>query len=338
MKIIKGLLITLLALLVIWIILALFSPKGYNVSREITTEASLEKVWNQISTFEKWQNWSPWKINDSNLKSKYEGTSGSVGSMTSWVGDPQSGTGNMTITEVIPNSKLGYDLQFEEFPVSKGFIEITEENGISTISWNNKGDLPFFMRPVTFFGMFDNMMGPNFEVGLLILKELAESSPEPLKKEIEVSQVEMPEVNCLGIRHKTTMAKVMTKEFFETNYQTIFAAIGEVNIQVTGNSSCIYYSWNELDSTTEVFPCVSVSSSLEIAPVGLQLVLVPASRAVKSTYYGSAEESMATHLKIDDYCKEYNLKTGLVIEEYVNAATATSEDELITNIYYQIIE
>ena len=182
MKIIKGLLITLLALLVIWIILALFSPKGYNVSREITTEASLEKVWNQISTFEKWQNWSPWKINDSNLKSKYEGTSGSVGSMTSWVGDPQSGTGNMTITEVIPNSKLGYDLQFEEFPVSQGFIEITEENGISTISWNNKGDLPFFMRPVTFFGMFDNMMGPNFEVGLLIIKELSESIPEPLKK------------------------------------------------------------------------------------------------------------------------------------------------------------
>ena len=244
----------------------------------------------------------------------------------------------MTITEVIPNSKLGYDLQFEEFPVSQGFIEITEENGISTISWNSKGDLPFFMRPVTFFGMFDNMMGPNFEVGLLILKELAESSPEPLKKEIEVSQVEMPEVNCLGIRHKTTMAKVMTQEFFETNYQTIFAAIGEVNIQVTGNSSCIYYSWNELDSTTEVFPCVPVSSSLEIAPVGLQLVLVPASRAVKATYYGSAEESMATHLKIDDYCKEYNLKTGLVIEEYVNTATVTSGDELITNIYYQIIE
>lgn len=25
----------------------------------------------------------------------------------------------------------------------------------------------------------------------------------------------MPEVNCLGIRHKTTMAKVMTQEFLK---------------------------------------------------------------------------------------------------------------------------
>lgn len=183
MKIIKGLLTTLIALLLTWIILALFSPKGYNVVRVVTTEASLEKVWNQISTLEKWQNWSIWKVKDSSLKIKYEGTSGAVGSKMSWVGDPKlSRIGKMTITEIIPNRKLGYDLKFKEFPVSQGFIIISEENGTYKISWNNKGDLPFFIRPVTLLGIFDKLIGPYFEVELLIIKELAESSPKPLKK------------------------------------------------------------------------------------------------------------------------------------------------------------
>jgi effector-binding domain-containing protein len=339
MKIIKGLLITLLALLAIWVILALFSSKGYDVTREITTEASPEKIWNQISTFEEWQNWSPWKEKDSTLISEYAGTPGTVGSKTSWVGNPDlSGTGSMTINEVLPNSKLGYDLQFGEFSSSKGFIEISEVNGTSKIVWNDKGDLPFFMRPMALFGMFDKMMGPDFEAGLASIKKLAESSSEAASQEITVSQVEMAEAKYLGIRHKTTMAEVMTQEFFASNYQKIFGAIGSENIEVAGNSSCIYYSWNEEDSTTEAFPCVPVSSSVEKAPEGMELVSMPSGKVVKGTFTGPFSGAMATHIKIGEFCEANNLKTGLVYEEYVNAATAVSEDELITNIFYQIIE
>ena len=49
-------------------------------------------------------------------------------------------------------------------------------------------------------------------------------------------------------------------------------------------------------------------------------------------------EAIDAHNKMEAYCNENNLKAGLSIEEYVNAETAVSEDELITNIYYLVTE
>ena len=339
MKIIKGLLIAFVALFAIWVMLALFSPKEYSVTRVISTEATPSQVWSQISTFEKWQVWSPWKQKDATLKSTFDGTPGTIGSKTNWVGDPKlSGKGSMVITEVIPNEKLAYGLQFEEFSESNGAIELSEDNGKTVISWNDKGDLPFLMRPVTLFGMFDNMMGPDFEIGLNNIKKLAEESEVVLEENTAISKVVMQEANFLGKRYKTSMSEVITKEFFSNNYELIFGEIVKNNIVISGNSSCIYYSWNELDSTTEVFPCVPVQSKVSEAPEGLELVSIPKSNAVKGTFYGSFEGSIETHIKMDEFCKKNNLNTGLVIEEYENASSAETEEELITNIYYLIVE
>ncbi len=340
MKFLKGLLITLVALFLVYVLLAVFSPKEYSVTRELEVDASKEAVWSQINTFEKWQAWSPWKEKDSTLTSTFEGSAGTIGSKTTWIGDPElSGTGSMTLKESVPNEKIVYDLEFPEWEsVSEGYIALEEtESGGTKMTWNDKGALPFLMRPMGMFGMFDKMMGPDFEKGLENIGKVA-SIAKPEKKGIEMSEVELPEITYLGVRHKTTMAEVMTQEFFATNYQNIFTTVGKENIQVAGNSACIYYSWNEVDSTAEAFPCVPISAKPETTPEGMEAVVIPAGNVVKATYYGSYENGMEAHLKIDEYCKEKGLKTGLVIEEYVNAATAESDDDLITNIFYYIIE
>ena len=339
MKFIKGLLITLLALFAIWVILALFSSKGYDVTREIKTEASPEQIWNQISEFEKWQSWSPWKAKDPSMESEYQGTPGTIGSKTSWVGDPElSGTGNMTINEVVPNNKLGYDLQFGDISSSKGFIEINKVEDSSKITWNDKGDLPFLMRPMALFGMFEKMMGPDFEAGLAKIKELAESDNSSTPKEIVISQVDMTETKYLGVRHKTTISELMKAEFFGTNFGNIMGAMDKENIQMAGYPSCIYYDWNEVDSTAEALPCIPFASSITKIPEGMEVVTAPTCKALKAAYYGPYNGAAVAHMKLDEYCKANAIKTGLVIEEYANDPTEVAESDILTNIYYLILD
>ena len=339
MKFLKGLLFTIIALVLVYLIIAIFAPSSYSVTRELTVNSSKEAVWNQINTFEKWQAWSPWKEKDSTLETTYEGTPGEVGSKSSWVGDPEiSGTGNMTIRESVPNDRIVYDLEFPEWESkSVGSIKLEDVEDGTKVIWNDAGDFPFLSRPFMLLMDMDEMMGKDFERGL---EKLATASANaiPEIKPIEISETELPTRSYLGIRHKTTIAEVTTQEFFATNYKNIFTAVGVQGIQPSGNSSCIFYSWNEEDSTAEAFPCVPIPETLESTPEGMEVVTIPAGKVVKATYYGAYEGGMEAHMKIGEYCKEKNLNSGLVIEEYVNAATAESEEDLITNIYYYLLE
>lgn len=340
MKFLKGLLFTLIALILVYLIIAIFSPNNYSVTRELTVDSSIEAVWNQINTFEKWQNWSPWKQKDSTLTSSFEGTPGEVGSKTSWVGDPElSGTGSMTLKESIPNEKFVYDLEFPEWEsTSEGYIMLEDaENGGTKITWNDQGELPFIMRPLGLFGMFDRMMGPDFENGLENMKVSAQSFV-PNSKTLTITEIELPAISYLGIRHKTTMAEVMEAEFYSSNYGVIMGALSGNEDKVTGAPVAIYYSWNESDSTTEIVPAIPVNDST-LSYEGTEMVSIPAGKAVKAAYYGPYAGSENAHYALDAYVKEKELKTGLVVEEYANdPTTVASPEEILTNIYYYILE
>ncbi|MDA9261815.1 GyrI-like domain-containing protein, partial [Flavobacteriales bacterium] len=223
---------------------------------------------------------------------------------------------------------------------SEDTFVLTESEGKTSVSWSDHMKIPFIIRPMMMFmGMntdkMDEMMGPDFEKGLSNIKKLAESN----STEMKISQVEMPATNYLGIRHKTTFSEVMTSEFFGTNYGQLMGFIGKEKIQMSGSPAAIYYSWNETDSTTEVLPCIPVSNTETIIPEGMEIVSLPLSKAVKAAYYGPYNGASSAHIKLGAYCKENNIVTGTVIEEYANDPTAVaSESEILTNIYYLIIE
>lgn len=344
MKILKGLLITVLAILAIWVLLALFSTPSTHVERSLEINAPAETVWSKISEFKKWEKWSPWKEKDPTINNTYTGTEGEVGSKMSWVSD-SSGVGYMELLEVIPNEKMVAKLAFTEpwESSSEDTFTLSENEGKTTVTWADHMDIPFLARPIMLFmGMnnekMDEMMGPDFEKGLQNIKALAESDNTTSSQEIAVTKEEVGEAKFLGIRHKTSMSEVLKQEFFATNFGKIFGVVSSQNIQMAGNSSCIYFEWNEVDSTAEAFPCVPVTNSLEEAPEGMEIVTIPAGNVVKASFKGSFTGAMAAHQKIAEYCTSNNIKTGIVYEEYVNAATVTDENEMITNIFYQIIE
>lgn len=175
MKTIKGILFLALALVAIYIVTALLTPSSYLVERSITIDAPSEVIFEKVSKFNNWDSWSPWKEQDPSSSFTLKGEDGQVGTNYSWTGDPEkTGKGGMTITEVIKNSKFGYDLAFTEpwESSSKGYFTLVNKNGVTELTWADGGDIPFMARPMMYFMDLEGMMGPMFERGLFKIDSL----------------------------------------------------------------------------------------------------------------------------------------------------------------------
>jgi len=86
-----------------------------------------------------------------------------------------------------------------------------------------------------------------------------------------------------------------------------------------------------------VFPAFVVSPETETAAEGFEVVTLEKSKAVVAEYYGDYTGAYQAHIELGEYFKENNLKSGLVIEEYVNDPKEVPVEELLTKIYYLII-
>lgn len=343
MKFLKGLLIVFVTLAIIWFVLAFLGPKNYEVVRIKEINAPANVVWQQIYDFKNWPNWSPWQEKDPSVKNEFEGEAGTVGSKMSWVGDEElSGTGSMIITEAIPNNKLWYDLSFVvPFEMkSNGGFTLEENEGITTVTWLDRGDFSFLARPFMLFMDLDAQIGPDFERGLFKIDSLATAQYELLKSKQETKVIEttFPGNNYVAVRHKTTMAEAMTHEFYKNNFQYLGKYVGETQSKLSGFPSAITYVWNEVDSTCEIALAFPIEGLTAVNQPGYEFISIGEQKAIMAKHYGAYDGVGETHLKIDAYAKEKGLKVGLCIEEYANDPTTVPEEEILTNIYYLIEE
>jgi hypothetical protein len=109
-KLFRVLGISILALLVILLVLAVVQPKDVLIERSLTIKSPHAAVFNQIKYFKNWVNWSPWVAQEPNVKLVYLGDDGQVNSGYHWKGD-DLGEGEM-INTGIRNDQLDFRLQF----------------------------------------------------------------------------------------------------------------------------------------------------------------------------------------------------------------------------------
>lgn len=342
MKFIKGLFITLLALVVVYFLFAFFLPNATHVERSVTINSSKSEVWNQINDFEKWQNWSPWMKKDPTIKNTFSGELGAIGSTMSWTSD-SSGVGEMKILETISEQSLKASLTFKEpwESYSENLLTLSESNGETTLTWSDHMEIPLIARPIMYFmginqNKMDEMMGPDFENGLATIKELAESS-KPVSKPMEIKEMDFVSATYFGIRHKTTMSEIMKPEFFENNYALISEEIKKNGFTPSGAPVAFYYSWNEEDSTTEIVAAIPLFISSPVAVNGFEFITIPDSKVVKGAYFGAYETGQEGHIQLGAYCEKNGIETELVMEEFANdPKSVSSPSEILTNIYYFI--
>jgi hypothetical protein len=159
-------------------IIPLMLPSKKHLERSIEINASKEKVYEQISSFKNWVNWSPWQEKDPNAVLTYSGTEHRIGHSFSWKGDPKKvGQGSMTITSLDRNRNMVSELQFGKNPnTSPCTFKLEDYMGKTKVTWSFDAD--FGMRlPARYFGlMAEKFLGPDYEKGLANLKNYCEKN------------------------------------------------------------------------------------------------------------------------------------------------------------------
>jgi uncharacterized protein YndB with AHSA1/START domain len=174
MKVLKVLLIALVALLLlVGVGGMLLSPK-YMVSRTVTIQAPADKIYALVADPRGWKAWSAWNQRDPAMAIEYSGPASGAGAVWAWKSKSQ-GDGRMTFTTAEPSKRLGYELYFPDFgTTSTGDFRLDANGGATQVTWSMDGDMG--SNPVyRWMGVFmDKMVGPDFDAGLANLKALAE--------------------------------------------------------------------------------------------------------------------------------------------------------------------
>jgi hypothetical protein len=170
----KGIVYFLLIMLVAGLLAALFAPSTKEVRRSIKIEAPVEAVYNQVVAFENWEKWDAWYQKDPSQKRTHNGSVGDKSYGYKWESDNDDvGKGSMTMCAVKYGERLDLTFSFGQ-STNSGYFTFASKSGTTEVEWVMISELSYPMTILNYF--IDEMVGSDFEIGLVNLKEYAEKT------------------------------------------------------------------------------------------------------------------------------------------------------------------
>ena len=174
MRIVKGILVGVAALVCVILIVGVLLPSKYQVTRTTVIGAPAERIYALIASPREWTKWSVWNRRDPGMKITYSGPETGKGAKWAWESKSE-GTGSMEFTAAEPGKRIEYALAFPDFGTrSSGAMTLLPEGSGTRVTWTNVGDVGGNPLMRYFAAFMDRLVGPDFEGGLANLKALAE--------------------------------------------------------------------------------------------------------------------------------------------------------------------
>lgn len=168
----------ILVIVVVILIIPLFISKEMNYEKSVSINASIDKVWDNVSSLTVLDQWSPWNSKDPDMERSLTGVDGEVGARQSWVSDKKDvGEGSQTIVGVDKPNKLSTKLEFIKPFKSQAdaYVKLKESGTVTTATWGFESQMPYPMNIMKLFMNFEKNMDKDFGAGLEKLKSICES-------------------------------------------------------------------------------------------------------------------------------------------------------------------
>ncbi len=179
MKILKTLLVIVVALVVVFFAVGAALPDASHVERSIVIDAPPEQVFELANNIKNFNQWSPWHPIDPNTEYTFSGPEEGQGAKMAWHSDNKDvGSGTQTITQSQPNELIKVELDFGTMGVADSSYKLKPEGEDTQFIWtfDVKHGGSLINR---YFGlMMDKWVGTDFEEGLAKLKQVAEAAKQ----------------------------------------------------------------------------------------------------------------------------------------------------------------
>ncbi len=178
-NVIKGIVVTLAALVIIVVGGAYLISPVAQVERTAVIKAPPEKVYAIVSSMKRFNEWSPWFGLDPKTEYSFEGPEQGSGQKMMWKSsDPNVGNGSQTITEAVANQKVVTALDFGPMGKAEASLDLSPVDGGTLVKWGFRSEVNGIMERWMSL-MFDKWIGADYVKGLEQLKALVEKDTVP---------------------------------------------------------------------------------------------------------------------------------------------------------------
>jgi hypothetical protein len=164
------------ALVVLVLLIALFTPKTYHIQRSTTIDQPVAKVYSYIRYIKNQEQYSKWVMTDPNMQKTFTGTDGTVGFIYAWDSTHKNaGKGEQEITGLIEDKSVNIEIRFEKPFAGIGYAEQRLDANTpaqTTITWSMRGTSVYPMNITNLF--IDKILGSDLEKSLTTLKRILE--------------------------------------------------------------------------------------------------------------------------------------------------------------------
>jgi len=178
----KKVLLWLLAIIVVAVVgvlaIAAMQPDRFRVARSLAITAPPERIYPLIADFHRWPDWSPYETLDPDMQRTIGGAASGVGATYAWAGDGNAGAGRMEIVAAQPPDRIDIALDFSA-PMeahNTATFALVPAGDDTLVTWAMEGDSPLLFKVMCLFFDVDQMIGKDFETGLVNLKREAEGA------------------------------------------------------------------------------------------------------------------------------------------------------------------
>jgi uncharacterized protein YndB with AHSA1/START domain len=167
--------LVLVAIVVIFLVVAYFTPREFRLSKTVMIDAPRETIYEYARMLKNQENFSVWVMADPDVELLYTGTDGAIGATGAWKSAMKNvGVGAQTITALVPNEKITVEIRFEKPMKATNYADTTFESidGKTKVTNTFYGSNTFPMNITNLF--LDKMIGGDIQKNMENLKKIME--------------------------------------------------------------------------------------------------------------------------------------------------------------------
>ncbi|WP_309397034.1 SRPBCC family protein [Cerasicoccus maritimus] len=303
-------------------------PK-FSVERSVLLNAPRGKVYATVRDFHQWPQWSPWLICEPDADLEFA----KDGRRYAWNGQ-FVGAGDIVVTKEEEGVSIDYDLTFLKPFKSKSKVrfEFANAGDQTKVIWKMDSSLPFFLFFLT--KMMKNMIGMDYERGLLMLKNYVETGDRGCALDIRGEET-FNGFDYLGIRHQCAMNDVGPA--MEKAFGSIVEKMDAAGLEPTGAPFSIYHKWDLGKSRVEF--TIGIPTNVNgSAPEGVTAGNIPSCQVFSLQHTGAYEllgnpwSAGMTRQR----AKAFASSKLPPFETYENDPRETPERELVTVVHFPL--
>jgi hypothetical protein len=321
MRSIIELLIALALVALFFFGLAFFLPQAGHVERSIIIERPASQVFDMVNSFQRFDEWSPWHRKDQAKETELGGAEHGFGATHRWSStDPKIGSAEQRIIESDPYRVVKIAHNWDRFgnaTVSFRFKPV--DLGVQT-TWAY--DIDLGMNPIMRYrGLYmDSAIGEDFQMGLMRLKALLESTPFARDySDIDVKTVDLQRRDALQTTGSVTVYSTDEVLNLPVAIDETVAKLNEFaqknKLQVTGRPQVVMLSKDRYSASFDVFLPVSGLEDVKL-PADIKAGKTMGGKYLSAEHWGRRSLSTVTAEKLQAYMSVRGIKPiGAKFEE-----------------------